>query len=175
MINKLLKRLFFYSLIYGLFFIVFDYIEWNLLGKDGFKLLAPVSAVFALIQTLNLTIIGKFGEFEKKEINIGYWPRERLLAAVDNERKVTISRAFAGMAMAVFSGFLSAYMMYLDNFYVPLWLISLAVSFVFISSLILVLTLVGFFRVINFETELAREINHQKRKKSSLDDLDFKG
>lgn len=174
MIKLMFIRFLFYGLTYGIFFIVFDCLALEVLGKDGFKLFGPAAGLFALIQSLNFFIIGKMSDVEKKELSIGYWPKERLRGAVNQARSIAFARATAGIVFAVIAGLVSAWMAYLDGVVIPVWLLALAAASVFLSLLILPFTLYSYYRAVQFESELLVAIEYQKNKQLSLNELNGK-
>lgn len=164
-------RLLFYGLTYAIVYVACNYWTLEVLGKDGFKFFGPAAGLFALIQTLNFLIIGKVADIEKKELSIGHWPKERLRAAMAKTRYIAFSRSVVGIVLAVVVGLVSAWMSYLDLSIIPVWLLALAATLIFLSLVILPFTLYGYYRTIQFESELLVEIERLKNKKSSLDDL----
>jgi hypothetical protein len=171
MVLKLIHRVAFYCICYAVVFYVCQKFGFSILGKDAFKIFAVLSIILGSIQSINLLVLTRLTEIQKRSEELNHFPRERVYRVILDRRKVTLFRFISGVLFAVLTGGVSAYMSILDAQFIPVWLLAMAITFAGASTTLLIFTLIEFYFINMEEAEMTRTLERLKRKEKALEDL----
>jgi len=168
------KRLIFYGLLILAGLLFSTKLKVSIQGKDAALFFLAFSAVSGALQSMNIWLIRKIGDFDKLE-NLGFWTRERLKDRLAPRRDAAFSRATIGLIASLLVGLGAGYMKYLDSLAVPAWLLSISGMFVAISAILLFVALYEFHLLTRLESDLLWKARQNESKEKALSSIRGEG
>lgn len=152
-------RIIFYSVLFGVTYIILKKINPSISGESGFRLFFYISALTGIIQTINLSIFKK-SEDIRNSVKLKYLARVRLRVNLKDRRDTAFLRSIGGIAFSLIAVAAASVMNYYGQNTAPIIFLCAAVLSSLLSIVMLSLTLYEFKSISDLETELL-EIQEQ--------------